>query len=238
LVAPRQAAEAEECNIKAAVGSFFYTKTPLYYHYGNGEKDDMQVKGVVLAGGQSSRMNFNKAFANIGGKSSLQIILDKFHKIFAETIIITNDPELYAGYTQRIETDLFPRRGPVAGIHAGLYYASYDTVFVMGCDMPFIDTSLIAYLVDQLGKYQAAVPEIEGCLQPLAAVYSRSCLPVFEYHLQNDKLKLIRIIEEELDIRVVKEEELAQFGQVKEIFLNVNDAAALQKAQQIARRLL
>jgi len=56
--------------------------------------------------------------------------------------------------------------------------------------------------------------------------------------LQNDKLKLIRIIEEELDIRVVKEEELAQFGQVKEIFLNVNDAAALQKAQQIARRLL
>jgi len=183
-------------------------------------------------------MTFNKAFAEIGGQSSLQIILDKFRLLFAETIIITNDPELYAGFNQRIETDLFPRQGPVAGIHSGLYHASYDTVFVLGCDMPFIDTRLIVFMVEQIGKYQAVVPELEGRLQPLAAVYSRSCLPVFEHHLQQDKLKLIRIIEEELDTRVVKEEELARFGQVKEIFFNVNDAAALQKAQEIAGRLL
>lgn len=198
----------------------------------------MQVTGVVLAGGQSSRMKFNKAFAKIGCRSSLQIILDKFRLVFAETIIITNDPELYEGFNQRIATDLFPRQGPVAGIHAGLYHASHDKVFVLGCDMPFIDIRLIAYMVEQLGEYQAVVPELEGRLQPLAAVYSRSCLPVFEHHLQQDKLKLIRIIEEELDIRVVKEAELARFGQVKEIFFNVNDAAALEKAQEIAGRLL
>lgn len=197
----------------------------------------MQVSGVVLAGGQSSRMKFNKAFAEIGGKSSLQIILDKFRLIFAETIIITNDPELYTDFNQRIETDLFPRKGPVAGIHAGLYHASYDTVFVMGCDMPFIDPDLMAFMVEQIGKYQAVVPELEGRLQPLAAVYSRSCLPVLERCLREDKLKLIRIFEE-LDARVLKEEELARFGQVKEIFFNVNDAAALEKAQEIAGRLL
>lgn len=199
----------------------------------------MQVSGIVLAGGRSSRMNFyNKAFAEIGGKSSLQIIMDKFCRIFEETIIITNDPELYEGFAQRIEPDIFPRRGPVAGIHAALYHASYNSVFVLGCDMPFIDTGVIAYMVEQIGDHQAVVPEIDGRLQPLAALYSRSCLPVFEHHLQQDKLKLIRIIQEELDIRVIKEQELAQFGQVKEIFFNVNDAAALLKAQEIAGRLL
>ena len=67
------------------------------------------------------RQKFNKAFAEIGGKSSLQIILDKFNTVFSETIIICNDPELYAEMNDKIYTDVYPGMGPVAGIHSGLY---------------------------------------------------------------------------------------------------------------------
>jgi molybdopterin-guanine dinucleotide biosynthesis protein A len=182
-------------------------------------------------------MKFNKAFAEIGGKSSLQIILDKFNTVFSETIIISNNPELYTEMNDKIYTDVFPSLGPVAGIHSGLHNASCDTVFVLACDMPFIDTRLISFMVDQLGEYQAVVPQLGGRLQPLAALYSRSCLPVFERCLQEDKLKLVRIFEE-LDTLILPETELTGFGKVEEIFFNVNDAAALQKAQEIAGRLL
>lgn len=197
----------------------------------------MYASGVVLAGGRSSRMKYNKAFAEIGGRSSLQIIMDKFSAIFAETIIISNNPELYQGMADRIETDVFPGLGPVAGIHSGLYHASCEKVFVLGCDMPFIDMSLVKYMLEQLDNHQAVVPELSGCLQPLAAVYSRQGLQIFTRCLQEDKLKLVRIFEE-LDTRVLQESELARFGKVDEIFFNVNDAAALQKAQEIAGRLL
>lgn len=198
----------------------------------------MNASGVVLAGGRSSRMKFNKAFAEIGGKSSLQIILDKFNTVFSETIIICNNPELYQGMADRVYTDIFPGLGPVAGIHSALHHASYDNVFVLGCDMPFIDLRLVSYMVEQIdNKYQAIVPELAGYLQPLAAAYNRRCLPVFTRCLQADKLKLTRIFEE-LDARVLRDAELARFGKVEEIFFNVNDAAALQKAQEIARRLL
>jgi molybdopterin-guanine dinucleotide biosynthesis protein A len=197
----------------------------------------MSASGVVLAGGRSTRMKFNKAFAEIGGKSSLQIILDKFNTVFSETIIICNNPELYAGMTDKIYTDVYPSLGPVAGIHSGLYYASSDMVFVLACDIPFIDTRLIGFMMDQLGGYQAVVPQVGGRLQPLAALYSRSCLPVFERCLQEDKLKLVRVFEE-LDTLIIPETELASFGKVEEIFFNVNDAAALQKAQELAGRLL
>ena len=197
----------------------------------------MNASGVVLAGGRSTRMKFNKAFAEIGGKSSLQIILDKFNTVFSETIIISNNPELYTEMNDKIYTDVFPSLGQVAGIHSGLHNASCDTVFVLACDMPFIDTRLISFMVDQLGEYQAVVPQLGGRLQPLAALYSRSCLPVFERCLQEDKLKLVRIFEE-LDTLILPETELPVFGKVEDIFFNVNDAAALQKAQEIAGRLL
>lgn len=197
----------------------------------------MSASGVVLAGGRSTRMKFNKAFAEIGGKSSLQIILDKFNTVFSETIIICNDPELYAEMNDKIYTDVYPGMGPVAGIHSGLYYASSDMVFVLGCDMPFIDTRLMGFMADRLEGYQAVVPQVGGRLQPLAALYSRSCLPVFERCLQEDKLKLVRVFEE-LDTLIIPETELASFGKVEEIFFNVNDAAALQKAQELAGRLL
>lgn len=197
----------------------------------------MNASGVVLAGGRSSRMNFNKAFAPVGGRSSLHIIMDKFRAVFPETIIISNNPELYQGLADRVETDVFMGLGPVAGIHAGLYHASYETIFVLGCDMPFIDMNLVQYMVEQLGSHQAVVPELSGYLQPLAAVYSRLCLPVFTSCLEKGKLKLVRIFEE-LDARVLKENELTRFGKAEEIFFNVNDAAALQKAQEIAGRLL
>lgn len=196
----------------------------------------MSASGVVLAGGRSTRMKFNKAFAEIGGKSSLQIILDKFNTVFSETIIICNNPELYAGMTDKIYTDVYPSLGPVAGIHSGLYHASSDMVFVLACDIPFIDTRLMGFMMDQLGGYQAVVPQVGGRLQPLAALYSRSCLPVFERCLQEDKLKLVRVFEE-LDTLIIPETELARFGKVEEIFFNVNDAAALQKAQELAGRL-
>jgi molybdopterin-guanine dinucleotide biosynthesis protein A len=197
----------------------------------------MQASGIILAGGRSSRMKYNKAFAKIGGRSSLRIIMDKFSTVFAETIIISNDPELYQGMADRIETDVFPGLGPVAGVHSGLYHASYEKVFVLGCDMPFIDMSLVKYMLEQLDNHQAVVPELSGFLQPLAAVYSRLCLPVFTRCLQEDKLKLVRVFEE-LDALILKENELARFGKVEEIFFNVNDASALQKAQEIAGRLL
>lgn len=197
----------------------------------------MQASGIILAGGKSSRMKFNKAFADIGGKSSLQIILDKYRTIFDETIIISNEPHLYEGLADLIVPDVFVRMGPVAGIQSGLYHASYDLVFVLGCDMPFIDTGLIRYMLDQAANYQAVVPQLYGYLQPTAAVYSKESLPVFTRCLEQDKLKLVRIFEE-LNALVLTESELSQFGIVEEIFFNVNDEKALIKAREMAGRLL
>lgn len=197
----------------------------------------MKTSGVVLAGGKSTRMKFNKAFAHVAGRQVIEIILDKCKRFFAETIIISNEPQLYEGFGLAVYPDVYPGLGPVAGIHSALYHAHYDKVFIMGCDMPFMNMDLVKFLLDSLEDYECVVPELDQRLQPLSAVYSKKCLPILQECLEHDKLKLIRIFEE-FYARVVTEEQMKPFGNPREIFMNVNDQATLKIAQQIAGRYL
>ncbi|MGI5880958.1 MAG: molybdenum cofactor guanylyltransferase [Syntrophomonadaceae bacterium] len=197
----------------------------------------MKASGAILAGGKSSRMKFNKAFAQIDQQRSIEIIINKFTSLFTETIIISNEPELYREFNLPVYTDVYPRLGPVSGIHAALYYASCEPVFILGCDMPFISTQLIQDMVSRIGNYHAAVPSIDGFLQATAAVYNKSSLPIFESCLKDEKLKLTRILKEELKSLVLTEDDMLSFGDISDMFFNLNDNETLEQARKIAGRL-
>jgi len=197
----------------------------------------MQTSGVIMAGGRSSRMKFNKAFADIGGRPAVQIIIDKFQGCFQETIIISNEPDLFTSFGLPVYQDIYPYLGPVGGIHSALTNATYDNMFILGCDMPFMDMTLVKHMLARLDHHDSVVPEINSFLQPLAAAYNRSCLPIFSDCLQSNKLKLVRIFSD-LDTLILKESELERFGDIRDLFFNVNDPTALAEARNMARRLL
>ena len=197
----------------------------------------MKASGAIIAGGRSSRMKFNKAFAQIDQQMSIEIIIHKFKSIFSETIIISNEPELFQGFNLPVFTDVYPRLGPVSGIHAALYYANYEPVFILGCDMPFLSTQLIENMTSRIDNYHSVVPSIDGFLQATAAVYSKTSLPIFEDCLKTQKLKLTRILKEELNSLVLNEDDMRPFGEISDMFFNLNDNETLEQARKIAGRL-
>ena len=197
----------------------------------------MKASGAIIAGGRSSRMKFNKAFAQIDQQMSIEIIIHKFTSIFSETIIISNEPELFQGFNLPVFTDVYPRLGPVSGIHAALYYANYEPVFILGCDMPFLSTQLIENMISRIDNYHSVVPSIDGFLQATAAVYSKTSLPIFEGCLKTQKLKLTRILKEELNSLVLNEDDMRPFGEISDMFFNLNDNETLEQARKIAGRL-
>lgn len=195
----------------------------------------MKASGVINAGGRSTRMQYNKAFAEIGGKPLIEIIINKFEPFFSEIIIVSNQPELYEKYGYKTYPDIYPGKGPVGGIHTALHNANFEQIFMLGCDMPFMDMRIAEFLLEKLYDKDSAVPRIKGYLQPMSAAYSKKCLPRLIYNLETDRLKLTRLFEE-LNAEIVEEEELERFGDLDEIFLNVNDQITLQKAAVIAGR--
>ena len=133
----------------------------------------------ILAGGASSRMGSNKALLEFRGKPLLQRQIEILSPLFDEVIVGANDPAPYAPFGLRVVPDLLSERCALTGIHALLKGAHHDRVFVVACDMPFLNAALVDRLL-ATRDVDVAVPESERGPEPLHAVYGKGCLPAIE----------------------------------------------------------
>lgn len=153
------------------------------------------VTGVILAGGNSSRMGKNKALLTSGGVTLIEKVYRTLSAIFAEVVVVTNTPEEYAFLPCPKIPDRYIGMGSMAGVHAGLSWSRTEWVFVVACDMPYLDESLIRNLATRLKDGVALVPETDAGLEPLHSFYSKKALPYLEKALAGGRQKLLDLLE-------------------------------------------
>src|ERR1035437_3571144 len=70
------------------------------------------MTGIILAGEKNSRMGTKKAFMTIDGVRLIDKILDVYQDIFAEIIIVANDPLAYTEFfATAVVTDIYKEKG-------------------------------------------------------------------------------------------------------------------------------
>ncbi len=189
------------------------------------------VTGIVLAGGKNSRMGVNKAFLEINGTRLIDNILGIYRRVFAEILIVTNDPLSYLEFDDAsVVTDIYKGKGPLGGIYTGLFYAKFPYAFACPCDMPYLKEDFIASLIGRIGRHDVIVPETRDGYQPLHAVYSRACLPSIKRLLLADKLKITGFYRD-MRVLAVGEEHILPFNSDGLLFRNLNtpqDVADIQ----------
>ncbi|SNB46005.1 formate dehydrogenase accessory sulfurtransferase FdhD [Geobacter sp. DSM 9736] len=179
------------------------------------------VTGVILAGGSSSRMGSNKALLPYGNATLIETLHRQLDRLFDEVIVVTNSPEEYAFLPCRKVPDLSAERGVLAGIHAGAVQASCDKVFVVACDMPFLNPHLIRHMVSMAGSRDAVIPcSATGC-EPLHALYTRAAVKKLEEFLVSGPRKMMEVIGL-LNTSLVSSEDVARFDPAYRSFLNIN----------------
>lgn len=180
------------------------------------------MTGIILSGGKSLRMGRDKAFIEVDGIPIIQRIYSIFENIFNEIIIVTNQIEPYERFKKALTvSDLIVDHGALGGLYTGLYYSSYPFSFCVACDMPFLNEAIIRYLIKQMDGYDAIVPKTEDGLQPLHAIYSKTCLKPIKELLDMGKFKIIDFYPL-IRIKIVEEPEFIQFDRMKKSFLNIN----------------
>ncbi|MDR2137602.1 MAG: molybdenum cofactor guanylyltransferase [Synergistaceae bacterium] len=147
----------------------------------------MKATGIVLTGGKSRRFGSDKTRLSWGGKTLVERRVDQYAPLFDEILIVGSAPGKFSIPGVREVEDIFPEAGPLGGIHAGLFHAAYERVFVTACDMPFFDASLALRLLDLAREGDAAIPQQGTGTQPLFAVYCRSALPEIEKMLREEQ---------------------------------------------------
>ena len=148
-----------------------------------------KIGGIVLAGGQSSRMGREKGLVPFCGKAMVQWVLEALHPLVSDLVIVANDSG-YETFGYRVVADDFKEMGPVGGLCTGLRASRSEINFVVGCDMPLITTSLLQHLLDQLGDETAIAAQTAGRKQPLVSIYRKEMLPEIVENITVGRLRM------------------------------------------------
>lgn len=193
------------------------------------------LTGVILAGGKSSRMKINKCLLSLYNKKLVDILLTNLKEVFEEVFIVTNSPEFYFYTGIPVLGDIYPFKGPMAGIHVALKNSRYD-VFAFACDMPFVKKEIVYFLSEKYAnrKTPITVARYREKIYPLPGIYSKDILNELENLLKQDKLSMMKLIEDVkaqvVDVANLDEEGLS--------FININTEEDLKILTEEGKKCL
>lgn len=120
----------------------------------------LQITGVILAGGQARRMNYqDKGLQLFQNQMLISYSLNAIRPLVDDVIINANrNVETYQTFGVPVISDLTPDfSGALAGILAIMNYSKADLLLVIPCDAPFIQTKQLQQL---LSNHQNSTAQI------------------------------------------------------------------------------
>jgi len=184
---------------------------------------------VVLAGGKSSRMGFDKSTMVLQNKKLIESTIKKLDSLFDDIIISVDSLEKKSEFNHaKIVVDKVKGIGPLGGMISALETAQSDKLFVIPCDMPVIDTKYISFMMKYMDDNEIILSEKNGYFEPFPGFYSKSLIPRIE-ELINQNRRSIRSIFECSRTKVISESEWKKLGFSEEIFTNLNTTQDVEK---------
>ena len=180
---------------------------------------------VILAGGKSSRMQQDKALLPFGEVNSLaEFQYRRLSKIFSKVYISSK----YNKFDFNVEVieDRYKDSSPlVALVSIFEELEKLEEIFLLSVDAPFVNEMIIDTLYKNNCSVDVVVAESNNGLEPLCAIYHRSCLVEAKRALEANRHRLHSLFEN-LNVKRVKIED-------KFAFMNLNYPYEYEKAKKL-----
>jgi molybdenum cofactor guanylyltransferase len=197
----------------------------------------IRVGGIVLCGGQSTRMGRPKAWLAFADETMLARVVRLLGEAVNPIVVVaapeqdvpTLPPEI------RVVRDEERGRGPLQGLAAGLtaLAGQADAAYLSSCDVPFLQAAFVRRLITLLGSHAICVPRVGAYHHPLAAVYRLEVCEAVRRLLADNRLRPFFLFEA-VPTRVVDAAELMDVDPTFQTLRNLNTPedyeAALQEA--------
>jgi len=203
------------------------------------------ITGAILSGGKSQRMGTNKSLLKFGEQTAIERVRDMMSPLFEKVNLITNEPELYQFLNLEMHQDILKGSGPISGIHTALKVSENEKVFILSCDMPFVNRLVIEYIISYPNDNKIVVPKADGFIQQLCGVYNKSLLPFIEENLINTssteernpdqtkrKCKVHRLLEEVPSTIIDMEKDYPYYK--NDLFFNMNTPEDYEYARKMS----
>lgn len=136
--------------------------------------------GIVLCGGQSSRMGSDKGLLSTNDIPWAQIAINKLAALEIPVSLSVNELQYnnyaaaFPGTTIITDNESLLLNGPLLGVLSAHLQYPVQNLFVLACDMPQMDSSILKELYDrylQTDEYDAFVFTNSDEPEPLCAIY-------------------------------------------------------------------
>ena len=194
------------------------------------ESRQLDLSVVILAGGKSKRMGYDKAFLTYKGRQFISIISEKMLEVSSDVIVAngTKDPSNFESSLDkgiRILNDNQSLMNPMGGILSALARTRHDYAAIVACDSPLVRTEVIRFLFEQARNRDAAVPIWEDGfrIEPLCAVYdAKEAMRAGMAALEDGKLGPKHMVSYLRDVNYLAMSKVRTYDPELASFLNVN----------------
>lgn len=134
-------------------------------------------------------MGRDKALLRVGGRTLVARAVDVASTCCDEVALVGRSTAALRALGCPVLADRRPGQGPLGGLETALAWAAPGAVLVLACDLPDFDRRAVRRVTDAADWEASTAPPTAwvasggGERQPLAAVYSPTCLEVVQRQL-------------------------------------------------------
>jgi molybdopterin-guanine dinucleotide biosynthesis protein A len=200
------------------------------------KSNNLDISCIALAGGKSTRLGRNKLAEMIGRQTLFDRVLSSLAAFNAEIIVVASKdislPSLVNHPKVKTVNDIYPGTGSLGAIYTGLSTSTTHLNLVVACDMPFLNTGLLRYMVSISSGYDLVAYNKDDRPEPLHALYSKNCLAPMKSLIEQNKLRIIGILPF-IRARYLEPAEIERFDPGYLSFFNINTPEDLQRARDL-----
>ncbi|SER78349.1 molybdopterin-guanine dinucleotide biosynthesis protein A [Gracilibacillus ureilyticus] len=160
----------------------------------------MDITGLIIAGGESSRFHEPKAFAKYKNKDFYLHSVEALNSVTDNIIIVTKEEYIERfdhQLTVIVDDDSFRGMGPLAGLYSGMKQVESEWYTVLPVDTPCMTGEILKKLLPSPDSgIQAYIPVVKDRKQPMIASYHNSVKQTIYDLLSKDKRSMHGFLEQ------------------------------------------
>ena len=174
----------------------------------------------------------------MGEQTLLERGLEVLQSIFCEVLVVIAQDSPPLKVAARVVRDLVPDCGSLGGLYTGLTQATAPYIFVVACDMPFLNQTVITQFTSRRGTADIVMARLADRLHPMHALYGKRCVPALEEMIRARQFKIQEVVSHSfLRVHYVTEADLLTIDPSGHSFYNVNTMADLEAARSLLARI-
>lgn len=192
----------------------------------------MEVSCIILAGGKFKRIGKFKPLLILNKKSLIDYVLRVARKFSSDIVIVVKNKEQREKLEEKIKkakivedkSNIF---SPLAGIREGIKHVKNKYVFVVACDMPFLNEKTIRDMLPRMKENADCIAYWHSLnkFEPLCAIYKKK---IFEKINPRRGLQNL--------IRRTKNKVLIPVSRETLVFFNINTEKDLNYARKLMKK--